>query len=156
MACNADYMNPTEKKIAVSIVYSLLDELETGELNQNHYKGYHPEAYTKQLNYKQFTENVQKLCKTLTNTNVTKYSLEMQMWWRTHQEEDRKREAKELELLKIKEETDAAWNKLTDEEKLLIAESYFSKSEKEVLIVPKGFEINHDGGIKRVVFKLNH
>lgn len=32
-----------------------------------------------------------ELCSKLKTTDVTKYSLELQMWWRDHQEADRNR-----------------------------------------------------------------
>lgn len=59
--------------------------------------GYHPNVYNKPVNGDKL---VAELCAALMITDVTKYSLEMQIWWRDHQAADRERIAREKRDLK--------------------------------------------------------
>lgn len=144
MPCNGDYLNATRDEVQISIVYSLLDELETNSLNQNYYKGYHPEVYNKAISYKTFTEKVQELCTKLSKTDVSNYSLEMQMWWKKHTEEDNKRKAKEAVLDEKLKQVTEIWNKLTQEEKFLIKDCSLIKTENNVIAVPLGMRYNYE------------
>lgn len=53
-------------------------------------------------------------------TDVTKHSLEMQVWWRDHQEADRQRVAREVSDSKTQTERNAALSKLTPYERRLL------------------------------------
>lgn len=104
MPCNSDYMNPTTKERDLSRVQCLLDELNGIKFTRGSWDGYHPKVYCKSVNADNL---VADLCSRLHKCpDVTKYSLEMQMWWRDHQEADFKRkqaEAKKQQAQKIKQ-----------------------------------------------------
>lgn len=100
MPCNSDYMNPTNMEVNLSKVYAFLDELDTGKLSDEFHTslGYDKRVYgiPSKATKSHLDEKVAELCSRLRKVkNVKKYSLEMQMWWRDHQEADRKRELKQ-------------------------------------------------------------
>ena len=96
MPCNSDYMNPTAQEIQISRIACLLDELDGKKWTKDEWAGYHPSAYGMGDNKKKRDKMTKALCERLQRTDVTKYSLEMQMWWRDHQEADRQRQMKEI------------------------------------------------------------
>ena len=113
MPCNSDYLDPTQKEIELAKVYGLLDELETGKLSNKYPDGFDERVYNENISKEAMDEKVEKLCSKLQKTDVSKYSLEMQMWWRNHQEADRKRLEKEIKDKKNKEERDKILSKLS-------------------------------------------
>jgi hypothetical protein len=116
--CNSDYMEADGLEIALSQVACLLDELDgKGPINPSHWRGYHPSVYNRRADGDAL---VAKLCKKLQGKDVTKYSLEMQIWWRDHQEADRARVKKEIAEAEAKKQRDAAMEKLTPHEKRLL------------------------------------
>jgi len=119
MPCNCDYMNSTGLEREISRVYCLLEEIETGkpvDTKSGNWDGYHPSVYG-QVTRKQGDEAVARLCDILRKTkNVKKYSLEMQMWWRDHQEADRAREEKERKDAEQKALAKSAMQKISKEE----------------------------------------
>ena len=120
MPCNCDYMNPTGLEREISRVYCLLEEIETGkpvDTKSSHWDGYHPSVYGQPVGRKQGDEAVARLCGILRKTrNIKKYSLEMQMWWRDHQEADRARERRERKDAEQKALAKSAMQKITKEE----------------------------------------
>lgn len=120
MPCNSDYMNPTRHEKNLSVVYSLLDEVKTGKLRDNYDSGYHPKVYNKGLSKEHLDKKTEELCSKLQNLDVTKYSLEMQMWWRDHQKADKERVEKFLENKKKLKEKREALKKLTPYERELL------------------------------------
>ena len=90
MPCNSDYMNPTETEKNLSVIYGLLDELETGVLPPNFGNGFDKRAYS-YATKEHLDERTSELCSKLQGVDVSKYSLEMQIWWRDHQKADRER-----------------------------------------------------------------
>lgn len=93
MPCNSDYMEPRGREVALSQVACLLDELDgKGPIDASHWRGYHPRVYNQGIDG---DELVAKLCERLQGEDVSKRSLEMQIWWRDHQEADKKRLQKE-------------------------------------------------------------
>lgn len=93
MPCNADYMEPTEIEKNLSVVYGLLDELRTGSLPDNYGNGYDKRIYRKGLSKEHLNEKTAELCYMLRQVkDVTKYSLELQFWWRDHQIADSKQQ----------------------------------------------------------------
>jgi len=114
MPCNSDYLNATKKEIAISHVACLLDELKGKPIDEKHWRGYHPSVYNKQYNADAL---VAELCEKLQKINVTKQSLEMQIWWRDHLSADKVRLEKEIEDRKAK---DAAIKKLTAYERKVL------------------------------------
>lgn len=94
MPCRSDYMEPNSREIELSKVYALQKELDTKvHVDSKTYGDGHGEAYgnASQITLDKATAN---LCKRLTGLDVSSCSLELQIWWRDHQEGD-KRRAKE-------------------------------------------------------------
>lgn len=99
MPCNSDYMDPTREEINISQVGTLIDELNGKGFDKHHWKGHHPIA----SKFKKGTLNelTKMSCGRLRGIDVTKYSLEMQIWWRDHKAADKQRverEQAEMEL----------------------------------------------------------
>lgn len=120
MPCNSDYMNASEHEINLSVVYGLLDEIKTGKLPKDFGTGYDSRVYCKHLSKEHLDKKTDELCSKLQKLDVSKYSLEMQMWWRNHQEADKKRIEKELNQQKNAELKKAALSKLTKYERDLL------------------------------------
>lgn len=119
MPCNSEYLNASDAEIELSKVESLLDEIRTGKLNKDHFSGYHPAVYNKHRD-SELDHVVTLLCMHLQDGGATKHSLEMQMWWRDHQEADRKRLKREMKAHKDDEHRQAALSKLTEYERNLL------------------------------------
>jgi len=120
MPCNSDHMNPHTIEIEMSRVACLIDELDGKPFDRNAWRGYHPTVYGKPVDKKRRDNMVAALCERLQGKDVTKQSLEMQIWWRDHQEADKariEREKKENEnfakenklLLKYFDQEDMCW-----------------------------------------------
>ena len=118
MPCDSSHMKPSTKEIELSRVACLLDELDGRPWDRSEWYGYHPTVYNK-FNI-DADKLVSSLCTKLQSVDVTKYSLEMQMWWRDHQEVDKKRLQQELSLKQKDKDKQAALAKLTDYEKNLL------------------------------------
>jgi hypothetical protein len=120
MPCNCDHLEPSSYEKQISKVACLLDELNgKKDLDRSHWGGMHPKVYskcTKELADKMTAE----LCSRLQNTDVTKHSLEMQMWWRDHQLADKQRIERELQEKKNDHDRKAAIAKLTPHERQLL------------------------------------
>ena len=99
----------------------LLDEVNGQKhLNKGHWDGYHPTVYNKGLSRAQGNTLTEALCKKLQRSDVSKYSLEMQMWWRDHQEADKARLKKEVMDKTAAKDHAAALKKLTSYERKLL------------------------------------
>ena len=109
MPCRSDYMEPTLREKESIKVLNLLTEVGkfTGDVP---YYGWVSALDT----------HTAILCEFCQNNDVTKYSLELQIWWRDHQEADRKRLEREMQEQKEGKERDAALAKLTDYERGLL------------------------------------
>lgn len=121
MPCNCDHLEPRGEEVRMSKVACLLDEFDGKPFNRNHWQGMHPAVYNQ--TYDRYAGNydasqmVQKLVSKIQATDVTKLSLEMQIWWRDYQQEHN---AKILQAEKEKQEQEirqSALSKLTDGEK---------------------------------------
>lgn len=117
MPCNSDYLRATGEEIAISQVMCLLEELEGKKIEPHYWKGHHPLVYNKTIDG---NELVRKLCAKLKKVDVTKYSLEMQIWWRDHQNADLKRLETEAKAQKMEEVKAKALKKLTPRERKLL------------------------------------
>ena len=117
MPCNSDYMEATGKEVALSQVACLLDELDGKPIDRSHWRGYHPAVYNRSVNG---DEIVAELCRRLQSVDVTKQSLEMQMWWRDHKAADKARLENEIARQKSEADKVAALAKLTDYERRLL------------------------------------
>jgi hypothetical protein len=110
-------MEASGKEKQISRVACLLDELNGKEFSGNSWDGYHPEIYSKGVDGDSL---VIDLCRRLQSVDVTKYSLEMQIWWRDHQKSDRERLEKEVAEQATKTAKEQALSKLTDYERELL------------------------------------
>ena len=120
MPCNSDHMNPMPNEVIASQCLTLIDELNGLDFAPDNYEGYHPDAYGKGLTNSHCDKLTAQLCKKLQETDVTKYSLEMQMWWRDHQKADKERLEKEIESAKKESDKKKALAKLTPYERELL------------------------------------
>jgi len=84
MGCNSDYLSATESEKDLSVVYGLLDELENGALPNGFGDGFDKRVYNKHLPKEHLDKKVAELCSKLKNIDVSKHSLEMQVWGRDH------------------------------------------------------------------------
>lgn len=89
MPCRCDYMEPNKREVELSRVACLLDELKGEPIRKPFWEGMHPSVYNKGLGQKDADEMVEEICTKLRQVDVTKYSLEMQIWWRDHQAADK-------------------------------------------------------------------
>ena len=96
---------------------TLLDELDGKEIDQHHWRGYHPRVYSQRVDGDKM---VAKLCKGLQSVDVKDYSLEMQIWWRDHQAADKARVEAELAAAEDAKAKAAAIAKLTPHERKLL------------------------------------
>lgn len=113
-------MESTEFEKEFSRVYGLLDELETGKLAPGYGNGYDKRVYNRRATRQELNEKTEELCTKLQNADVTKYSLEMQIWWRDHQKADKARIEKEMNSEKTELEKEQAIAKLTEYERRLL------------------------------------
>lgn len=123
MPCNGDYLNPTQLEINLSNVYQLLDEVAGKKLPKSYGDGYDSRVYNQGLQKEDLDKKVEELCsklQKLPKTKISKMSLEMQIWWRDHQEADKKRLKEELAAKKTKAAKDKAIAKLTPHERKLL------------------------------------
>ena len=102
MPCSSSHMDSTLLEQELSRVFAFLDEVnyKITEHSENFGSGYDDRVYGKAtqrlLDYK-----TSLLCATITNTSrpLSKFSLELQLWWRDHQRLDAARaKTKELAL----------------------------------------------------------
>ena len=93
MPCDASYMNPNRMEENMSQVLCCLDEIDKGiKIDPEVFEGYHDDAYCKRPTQEQLDAKTAELCGKIRNLDVTKYSLELQLWWRDHQEADGRRD----------------------------------------------------------------
>ena len=117
MPCNSGYLAPTSLELSISKVLRFHEELNGAAANHSD-GGLHPRA--RRVTRERADQLVASLCERIKTIDVSKYSLEMQIWWRDHQAADAAR--LKAEELKRKEdaEVEAALDKLTDREVSLL------------------------------------
>lgn len=120
MPCNSEYLNATDLEVEISRVQCLLKEIRTGrpvDPTSSEWDGYHPDVYNR-IDRAKADDVVGRLCTLLSKVpDITKYSLEMQIWWRDHQAADRKRRERERKAAQKQALQDRALEKLTEEER---------------------------------------
>jgi len=119
MPCNSNHMEATAMEVAASHCACLLAELNGAKNWREGWDGYRTGVYgnvTREY-LDSLTEN---LCKRLQAVDVTKYSLEMQMWWRDHQAADKARLEAEQKAIETDEERKAALAKLSPYERRIL------------------------------------
>ena len=120
MACNSEYMAATNFEIEISRVASLLDELAGSPIDPNHWRGYHPAVYADKLSKAEADEMVKTLCSKCQTIDPKQYSLELQIWWRDHQEADARRLRREIARAENDAARAVALEKLTPFERKLL------------------------------------
>lgn len=125
MPCNSEYLNPNSRERDGSKVLALLDELRTGTLDKNlygsGYQSFRPGFGTGVYYDGNLDKDVEALCTLLhAEYNIAEYSLEMQMWWRDHQEADRLRVNREIQKAANDQDKVEALAKLSPHEKKLL------------------------------------
>ena len=81
--------------------------------------GYHPRVYNRR-DFINGDAMVAELCQKLQNLDISRQSLEMQTWWRDHQEADKRRLKRELEEQRTRLAKRNALAKLTPYERSLL------------------------------------
>lgn len=119
MPCNSDYLRASGYEHELSRVACLLDELAGKKWERSWWDGYHPRVYNKDCRVIG-DQMVRELCDALQDRDATKYSLEMQIWWRDHQAADNARVERDMAKAKTDVEREAAVAKLTPAERLLL------------------------------------
>lgn len=117
-------MEANRIEIETSRALCLLEELggKAGRPEKSHWDGYHPNAYGK-ANRGMLDHLTCRLCERLQRMDdkaIRTYSLEMQLWWRDHQEADRQRVERELADAADEKAREAAIAKLTQHERDLL------------------------------------
>jgi len=120
MPCNSDHMMANEVEISMSRILNFINEIKTGEFNKEWHRGYHPDVYYKHVTKEQIDVAVSDLCKTMQGADPSKYSLELQMWWRDHKEADTVRIKKEIDRLAKEKDKKELIESLTPYEKGLL------------------------------------
>lgn len=130
MPCDSSHMDPLPRERELSKVLAFLEELRTGKLNEEHFKGYHPAAYCTSPTQKQLDDATAQLCEELRalpnpetagRVSHTNHSLELQIWWRDHQRHDAEREQREQ---RERERQTSLKNRIAE----LIEDNYLSDS----------------------------
>ncbi len=117
MPCQSDHMEAHGLEIPLSKVYCLLSEIGGKPIDKGWWAGYHPDAYPGKATKERLDNATRSLCAILENDVDPKdFSLELQTWWRDHQEADRKREKWEKREMAREEIRAGAIAKLTDRE----------------------------------------
>jgi len=115
-------MEPTSWEVENSKVLALLEELKTNELPEWYGNGSNSKVYGA-TDQKILDKNTEELCSALqtkSDKEISKMSLEMQLWWRDHKAADKKRLLAELEKAKNEELKLKAMSKLTPFERKLL------------------------------------
>jgi hypothetical protein len=113
-------MDATQHEKNLSVVYGLLDEIKTGKLPKNFGDGFDERTYNMGFSEDHLDKKTRELCKKLQKLDVSKYSLEMQMWWRDHQKADKARLKKEMKEYQTAKAKELALSKLTKYERKLL------------------------------------
>lgn len=116
MPCNSDYMEPTTKEKQISEVLYFLQEVSgpPRPLPRNRYN--HPDV-PGVIRAHHEDRYVAALCRFLEGADVTKYSLELQIWWRDHKAADEVRRRAKQDEGRRRELREQARTKLTPEER---------------------------------------
>lgn len=126
MPCNSDHMDPQGSEIEMSQVYMLLDEIEGrtpkgARPKQSDWHGYDARVYGQRLSKEACDAATARLCTAIQAVDdVTGYSLELQLWWRDHQEIDRLRLQAQMRNARTEEAKRGALAKLTLYERKLL------------------------------------
>lgn len=112
MPCDSSHMEPNTRELELSRVRTFLDETDGKEFDADHHRGYHPAIYCQTVSKGTADRLVEELCKRCQMLDLTKFSLELQIWWRDHQKVDQAREDLEKveKMEEVQEKIDALSN----------------------------------------------
>lgn len=98
MPCNSDYLEANAREVWLSQVVQLHDEFNYGrpvDAKSAAWRGYDDRVYSKNVSKAEADQWVAALCQRFKEcADVSKMSLEAQIWWRDHQKADAEREGK--------------------------------------------------------------
>jgi hypothetical protein len=121
MPCNCDHLEATELEVECSRIHLLLDELDgkgAPDPNSSEWRGYDGRAYNERVTRDVADKLTARLCERVGNIkDLTKYSLELQVWARDHARADAERRRKEEKQREVQATKKAALKKLTAAEK---------------------------------------
>ena len=120
MPCDSSYQDPTSLEKNLSEVYNFLDELEDGIHRVHHGDGFDARVYNKGLPKSHLDEKTAELCKKLQGLDVSKYSLELQLWWRDHQRADKARVEMDIARAATEKERKELLSRLSPHERKLL------------------------------------
>lgn len=109
MPCNCDHMEPSQHEVESRKLMELMAEV-----------GLHKDDVPYYGNVSAIHEHTAMMCKFCQDNDVTKYSLELQIWWRDHQIADMERLERELNEKKKESAKREAIAKLTPYERELL------------------------------------
>lgn len=112
MACNSEHMRHTDREAESGRVLEFLKEIAGQPFDHDN-----PSYYG---NVQTLDNDTAALCAWCMQHDVTKQSLELQLWWQQHQKHDAKREAAEAAAADKRRAADAALTKLTDAERIAL------------------------------------
>jgi hypothetical protein len=124
MPCNSDHLESTQLEVECSRMYLLLDELDfkgPPDPQSGGWDGYDKRAYNKRLDRALADELTAELCERVSKIkDLTKYSLELQVWVRDHKVADAKRKKREAAAKKRAVAKKKALAKLTPAERKVL------------------------------------
>ena len=121
MPCRSDHMEPQPREVEMSRVLTLIDETRGKKFDKENYRGYHPNAYCQGPTQSELNEKTAYLCGHLREVekrqDISKYSLELQMWWRDHKKADKRHAAEDREAARLARLRKAAAGRLTKKQR---------------------------------------
>ena len=121
MPCNSDHLQSTRLEVECSRMYLLLDELDgkgPPDPQSGGWDGYDKRAYSKRVDRELADELTAELCERVGKIkDLTKHSLELQVWARDHRIADAKRKKREAAAKQKAAIRKGAMAKLTPKER---------------------------------------
>lgn len=90
MPCDSSHMKPHTWEIEASRIMYFLAEVNRNKRDISWLEGFHPDIYCEPVSKDIVDFLTRSLCRTLKQKDATKYSLELQIWYRDHCKWDRK------------------------------------------------------------------
>jgi len=109
MGCRSDYMEPNHREVESRKVIELMSDVGIFLGSVPYYGNTH-----------QLDSHTKSLCEFCQVNDISKYSLELQMWWRDHKLADEKRTKAEVSEAKTNKDRAELISKLSDYERGLL------------------------------------
>jgi hypothetical protein len=118
MPCDSGYLEPTWGERELSRIACLIDQLKgKKKIDKDHWDGFHPRVYAEQVEEEVLIKEILNLLK---GKDITKLSLELQIWHRDFLKDQKKSKLEKEKEKKIKLEKKKALAKLTPKERKLL------------------------------------